>query len=167
MGDPARDTDPGNYRYLLNKIMGARTREEVQRILEPAHRTYDPKRGVQFSSGQLGVNRASQLVGLPDFRDRGTVFQGELISDTVSRQGSLVLPQEILATGGSEALGLQGLEPEIWQPRRGYVGGAALLPAPGDTDITGAEVLRHIRGLPRGEDTTQIEMFDRQLQARP
>ena len=167
MGDPARDTDPGNYRYLLNKIMGARTREEVQRILEPAHRTYDPKRGVQFSSGQLGVNRASQLVGLPDFRDRGTVFQGELISDTVSRQGSLVLPQEILATGGSETLGLQGLEPEIWQPRRGYAGGAALLPAPGDTDITGAEVLRHIRGLPRGEDTTQIEMFDRQLQARP
>ena len=130
MGEPVRDTDPGNYQYVLEKIMGARTREEVERILEPIHRTYDPKRGVQFAAGQLGVNRASQLLGSPQFRGRGTVFHGEHVSDTLSRQGSLVLPQEILATGGPRALGLEGLEPEIWQPRRGFAGAASLLPLP-------------------------------------
>ena len=166
-GQPARDTDPGNYRYMLDKIMGARTQEEVERILEPIHRTYDPKRGVQFAAGQLGVNRASQLMGLPEFRGRGTVFYGEHISDTLSRQGSLVIPQQILATGGPRALELEGLEPEIWQPRQGFAGAASLLPLPGDTDISHIDVIKHIRDLPRGSGDRQLPLFERQRLTTP
>lgn len=154
MAGPAFDRDTANYSFLLGKIMNARSRDEVNSILELGNRRYN-RSGIQFIQGQIGVNRASQLAGQPGFRGRGTVFEGLHLSDRLSRQGSVVVPKRIVSAG---PLDLAGVTPELWQPRPGWVGAARTIPPPADTDITYEDVLRHIRSLPQSSRGRQLRL---------
>lgn len=157
------DRDTRNYHYLIDRIMGARSQEEVVNILVPSGRTFD-RSGIRFDrGGHAAVNTAAQLLGMEGLGSRATVFEGRHISDTMSRQGSVVIPQNIITTGTLGELGMRGITPETWQPRSGYAGGGVNIPMPGATaSHTYEEVLKHIFSLPLSRNAQQPMLFDRQ-----